>query len=86
MLLKVRQRRRRRLDKGVELSIADLLPKNFVSFPLKDEVVSLRSTQQPATLTAKRLLECNRTYTDRKCHVALEQRTALNVAVTPTRI
>ena len=33
MLLKVRWRRRRRFHKGVELSIADLLPKTFLSFP-----------------------------------------------------
>ena len=32
MLLKVRWRRRRRFDKGVEIPIADLLPKTFVSF------------------------------------------------------
>ena len=78
--------RRRRLDKGVELSIADLLPKKFVSSPPKDEVARLRSTQQPAAPTAKRLFECNRPRTDRKCHVALKQRKALNLAVTPTRI
>ena len=33
MLLKVRWRRRRRFDKAVEMSIADLLPKTFLSFP-----------------------------------------------------
>ena len=60
MLLKARWRRRRRFDKGVELSIADILPKKFVSFPPKDEVVRLRSTQQPSALSARRLLECNR--------------------------
>ena len=49
-------RRRRPLDKGVELSIANLLPKKFVSFPPKDEVVRLRGTQQPVALTAKRLI------------------------------
>ena len=31
--LKARERRRKRLDKEVELSIAELLPKKFVSFP-----------------------------------------------------
>ena len=86
MLLKVRWRRRRRFDKGVELSIADLPPKKFVSFSPKDEVVRLRSTQQPSALTARRLLECYQPCTDRKCHVALKQRKALNVAVKPTRI
>ena len=34
----------------------------------------LRTTQQPAALTAKRLFEGNRPCTDRKCHVALKQR------------
>ena len=81
-----RWRRRRRFDKGVELSIADLLPKTFVSFPPKDEVVRLRSTQQPSALSARRLLECNQPCTDRKCHVALKQRKALNFAFIPTRI
>ena len=42
----------------VELSIANLLPKKFVSFPPKDEIVTLRGTQQPVVLTAKRLIEC----------------------------
>ena len=74
------------MDKGVELSIADLQLKKFVSFPPKDEVVRLRSMQQPFALTARRLLECNQPFTDRKCHVALKQRKALNVAVTPTSI
>ena len=83
MLLRVRWRRRKRSDKGVELSIADLLPKKFVSFPPKNEVVRLRSTQQPAALTVKRLFECNRPCTDWKCHVAHKQRKLLNVAVTP---
>ena len=74
------------VDKGVELTIAGLLPKKFVSFLPKDEVVRLRCTQQPAALTAKRLIECTRPCTDRKCHVALKQRKALNVAVTLTCI
>ena len=77
---------RRRFDKGVELSIANLLPKKFVSFPPKDEVVRLRSTEQPSALTERRLLECNPPCTDRKCQVALKQRKGLNVAVKPTRI
>ena len=85
MLLKVRTRRRRRFDKGVELSIAGLLRKKFVSFPPKDEVVRMRSTLQPSALTARRLLECNQPCTDRKFHVALKQRKALNVVVKPTR-
>ena len=59
--------RRRPLDKGVELSIANLLPKKFVSFPPKDEVVRLRGAQQPVVLTSKRLIECTRPSTDRKC-------------------
>ena len=59
---------------GIELSISDLLPKKFVSFPPKDEVVRLRSTQQLAALTAKRLFDCNQPCTDRKCHVVLKQR------------
>ena len=42
--------------------------------------------QQPSALTARKLLECNQPCTDRKCHVALKQRKALNVAVKPTRI
>ena len=74
------------VDKGVELTIAGLLPKEFVSFLPKDEVVRLRCTQQPAALTTKRLIECTRPCTDRKCHVALKQRKALNVAVTLTCI
>ena len=70
MLLKVRLRRRRRLDEGVELSIADQLPKKFVSFPPKDGDMRLWSTQQPAALTARRLIECNQPCTNRKCHEA----------------
>ena len=42
-----------------------------------DEVVRLRSTQQPSALTAKRLFKCNRPGTDRTCHVALIQRKVL---------
>ena len=78
--------RRRRFDKGAELSIANLLPKKFVSFPPKDEVVRLRGTQQPVVVTAKRLIECNQPCTDRKCYVALKQRKALKFAFTPSRI
>ena len=55
-------------------------------FPPKDEVVRLRGTQQPIVVTAKRLIECNQPCTDRKCHVALKQRKALNFAFTPSRI
>ena len=46
----------------------------------------LRSTQQPAALTARRLLECNQPCTERRCHVALKERKALNVGVKPTLI
>ena len=46
----------------------------------------LRGTQQPVVVTAKRLLECNQPCNDRKCHVALKQRKALNFAFTPSRI
>ena len=74
------------MDKGVELSIANLLPEKFVSFPPKDEVVRLRGTQQPVVVTVKRLFECNQPCTDRKCHVELKQRKALNFAFTPSRI
>ena len=46
----------------------------------------LRGTQQPVVVTAKRLIECNQPCTDRKCHVALKERKALNFAFTPSRI
>ena len=46
----------------------------------------LRGTQQPVVVTAKRLIECNQPCTDQKCHVALKQRKALNIAFTPSRI
>ena len=46
----------------------------------------LQSTQQTSALTARRLLECNQPCTDRKCHVALKQRKALNFAFTPSHI
>ena len=57
-----------------------------LSFPPKDEVVRLRGTQQPVVVTVERLFECNQPCTDRKCHVALKQRKALNLAFTPSRI
>ena len=87
MLLKVRWRRRR-FDKGVELSIADLLPKEPVCFFTPEGRSSEIAKYAAAVRTdCEKIAWVQSTmYRPEVSHIALKQRKALNVAVKPTRI